>query len=73
MLVLEGNIPRFPWEPSTTMLTYRLEGTTEQTASNRNRLHHTDRSGQRAQPAPTHARRAKSSLAPASTQGALRC
>ena len=24
MLVLEGNIPRFPWEPSTTMLTYRL-------------------------------------------------
>ena len=25
MLVLDGNIPRFPWEPSTTMLTYRLE------------------------------------------------
>jgi hypothetical protein len=24
MLVLDGNIPRFPWEPSTTMLTYRL-------------------------------------------------
>jgi hypothetical protein len=29
MLVLDGNIPRFPWEPSTTMLTYRLERTTE--------------------------------------------
>ena len=40
MLVLEGNIPRFPWEPSTTMLTYRLEGTTEATASNRNGRHH---------------------------------
>ena len=25
MLVLKGNIPRFPWEPSTTMLTYRLK------------------------------------------------
>ena len=37
MLVLDGNIPRFPWEPSTTMLTYRLQGTTEATASNRNR------------------------------------
>ena len=52
MLVLKGNIPRFPWEPSTTMLTYRLNSTTEQTASNRNRPHHTDRSGRRAQPAP---------------------
>ncbi len=29
MLVLEGNNPRFPWEPSTTMLTYGLTGTTE--------------------------------------------
>ncbi len=37
MLVLDGSIPRFPWEPSTTMLTYRLQGTTEATASNRNR------------------------------------
>jgi len=27
--VLEGNNPRFPWKPSTTMLTYRLTGTTE--------------------------------------------
>ena len=35
MLVLKGNIPRFPWEPPTTMLTYRLEGTTEATASYR--------------------------------------
>ncbi len=25
MLVLNGNNPRFPWEPSTTMLTYRLK------------------------------------------------
>jgi hypothetical protein len=29
MLVLDGNIPRFPWEPSTTMLTNRLGSTTE--------------------------------------------
>ncbi len=28
-LVLKGNNPRFPWKPSTTMLTYRLNGTTE--------------------------------------------
>jgi len=35
MLVLDGNIPRFPWEPSTTMLTYRLGGTTGASASYR--------------------------------------
>ena len=35
MLVLDGNIPRFPWEPSTTMLTYRLGGTTEVSVSYR--------------------------------------
>jgi hypothetical protein len=34
MLVLKGNIPRFSWEPSTTMLTYRLKGTTEASVSN---------------------------------------
>ena len=34
-LVLEGNIPRFSWEPSTTMLTNRLSGTTEISVSNR--------------------------------------
>lgn len=34
-LVLDGNNPRFPWKPSTTMLTYRLTGTTEAPASNR--------------------------------------
>ncbi len=28
-----GNNPRFPWEPSTTMLNYRLSGTTEASAS----------------------------------------
>jgi hypothetical protein len=36
MLVLCGNIPRFPWQPSTTMLSDRLKGTTEHSASNRN-------------------------------------
>jgi hypothetical protein len=35
-LVLNGNNPRFPWEPSTTMLSYRLTGTTEESVSNRN-------------------------------------
>ena len=35
MLVLKGNIPRFSWEPSTTMLTYRLKGTTDDSVSNR--------------------------------------
>ena len=40
MLVLDGNNPRFPWEPSTTMLTYRLEGTTEASASYRDGHHH---------------------------------
>jgi hypothetical protein len=34
MLVLKGNIPRFSWEPSTTMLTNRLKGTTEVSVSN---------------------------------------
>jgi hypothetical protein len=28
-LGLDGTNPRFPWKPSTTMLTYRLNGTTE--------------------------------------------
>jgi DNA-binding CsgD family transcriptional regulator len=31
----QGNNPRFPWEPSTAMLTYRLNGTTKAPASNR--------------------------------------
>ena len=30
---LNGTNPRFPWKPSTTMLTYRLTGTTEQSGS----------------------------------------
>jgi len=34
-LVLEGNNPRFPWCPSTTMLTTRLKGTTGAPASDR--------------------------------------
>ena len=37
-LVLDGNNPRVPWKPSTTMLTYRLTGTTEAPASNRSEL-----------------------------------
>ncbi len=41
MLVLEGNNPRFPWQPSTTMLTYRLTGTTEASASYRDGQHTT--------------------------------
>ncbi|MDA8185022.1 MAG: hypothetical protein ACYCUF_08280 [Acidimicrobiales bacterium] len=40
MLVLDGNIPRFPWEPSTTMLTYRLAGTTEVSVSYRGGRNH---------------------------------
>jgi len=35
MLVLYGNNPRFPWEPSTTMLTNRLDSTTEASVSYR--------------------------------------
>jgi hypothetical protein len=34
-LVLNGNNPRFPWEPSTTMLINRLIGTTEESVSYR--------------------------------------
>jgi len=40
MLVLVGNNPRFPWEPSSAMLTYRLTGTTDESASYRNGPHH---------------------------------
>jgi hypothetical protein len=32
-LVLDGNNPRFPWKPPTTMLTYKLNGTTEHSGS----------------------------------------
>src|SRR5664279_5747288 len=39
-LVLNGNNPRFPWEPSTTMLTYRLTGTTDESVSNRDEPNH---------------------------------
>src|SRR5688572_14032402 len=34
-LVLDGNSPRFPWKPSTTMLISRHTGTTDDSASNR--------------------------------------
>ena len=42
--MLEGNNPRFPWKPSTTMLTYKLTGTIEasgSTAANTSSVHHT--------------------------------
>jgi hypothetical protein len=39
-LVLQGNNPRFPWKPPTTMLTYRLTGTTEKSVSYRDEPHH---------------------------------
>ena len=74
MLVLDGNIPRFPWEPSTTMLTYRLEGTTEGSVSYRDGhpilapRHQAPQAKTHTRPAPT-----TSSLAPASTKGALGC
>jgi len=66
MLVLNGNIPRFPWEPSTTMLTYRLKAP-QRLRRHTGRTPHPDR--------PAHNRRAPhpSSLAPASTKGALGC
>jgi hypothetical protein len=32
-LGLEGTNPRFPWKPSTPMLTYRLQGATEDSGS----------------------------------------
>jgi len=32
MLVLKGNNPRFPWEPSFAMLSNRLTGTTDSSA-----------------------------------------
>ena len=37
--MLEGNNPRFPWKPSTTMLTRRHTGTTEDSASDRSTHH----------------------------------
>lgn len=73
MLVLNGNIPRFPWEPSTTMLTYRLSGTTEGSVSYRGGRSHSGSSTTSPLKAATGERAATSSLAPASTQGALRC
>ncbi len=68
MLVLDGNNPRFPWEPSTTMLTYRLGGTTEASASYRDGRHHSGRSTTSLPEAATGERHTTSSLAPASTQ-----
>jgi hypothetical protein len=48
-LVLKGNNPRFPWKPSTTMLTYKLTGTTEasgSTAANTSSVHPSPQHGQ---------------------------
>ncbi len=49
-LVLEGNNPRFPREPSATTLTYRLAGTTEESVSNRDTHHHRAHRAARNQP-----------------------
>jgi hypothetical protein len=38
-LGLEGTNPRIPWKPSTTMLTYRLSGTTEGTGVDHDEPH----------------------------------
>src|SRR5664280_2046165 len=68
-LVLNGNNPRFPWEPSTTMLTYRLTGTTDESVSNRDEPNHCADSCEKVLPALSAAtgdRVAQSSLAPAS-------
>jgi hypothetical protein len=73
MLVLDGNNPRFPWEPSTTMLNYRLTGTTEASASNRGGRDHCGGSRRLALAAEAAERVAKSSPTLASTEGALRC
>jgi hypothetical protein len=70
VLVLNGNIPRFPWEPSNTMLTHRLKALQRQ-----RRPTGTDTTSlpREAQIPLSHrdGRATTSSLAPASTQGAL--
>ncbi len=79
MLVLDGNIPRFPWEPSTTMLTNRLSGTTEGIGVLPGgrpilapRRHRRSRP-QRPSATPTERHTHQSSLTPASPKEALRC
>src|SRR5574337_929293 len=47
-LGLDGTNPRFPWKPSATMLTYRLNGTTEETG-----VDHDEPNQYRPPPAPT--------------------
>ena len=64
--MLNGNNPRFPWEPSTTMLSYRLAGTTEASASYRNGQNHCASPPGLVLPTATAERVAQSSLAPAS-------
>jgi hypothetical protein len=73
MLVLDGNTPRFPWEPSTTMLTYRLVGTTEASVSYRNGRHHSGCPIALKPWAATGDRVAQSSLVTASPERALGC
>jgi len=54
-LGLEGTNPRFPWKPSTTMLTYRLSGTTEATGVDHDEPHQYPPTPPRQQrPAPTN-------------------
>jgi hypothetical protein len=73
MLVLDGNIPRFPWEPSTTMLTNRLVGTTEASVSYRNGPHHSGCPTALKPWVATRDRVAQSSLVTASPERALGC
>ena len=74
MVVLDGNIPRFLWEPSTTRLNYRLGGTTEASVSYRNGPHHSRSSnGLTARDQPDGATLPPSSPTPARTEGALSC
>jgi hypothetical protein len=73
MLVLDGNNPRFPWEPSTTMMANRIEGNYRGFGVRPERTQpfwphdHIDA------PAATGTSDSTSSLVPASSPGALRC
>ena len=73
MLVLDGNIPRFPREPSPAMLTNRLVGTTEASVSYRGGRHHSGCPTVSSLWVATGDRVAQSSLVTASSKGALRC
>ena len=73
-LVLDGNSPRFPWEPSTTMLISRHTGTTDDSVSDRS-THSRFSSGPAAyaRPAATVSRTPIFAPATAGPAGALGC